>query len=165
MTALYVLAQDYRAAAEALADLDLDPQTVADTLEGMSGELEVKATNVAYMARNLEALAASIKEAEAGMTARRKALENRAAGLRDYLLRNMQACGMTKIESPHLQISVRSNPPSVDVFDAAQIPADYMRQPEPPPPAPNKTAIAAALKLGQDVPGARLVQSQRLELK
>lgn len=165
MTALYVLASDYRAAAEALADLDLDPQTVADTLESMSGELEVKATNVAYMARNLESLAASIKEAEAGMAARRKALENRAAGLRDYLLRNMQACGMTKIESPHLQISIRANPPSVDVFDAAQIPAEYMRQPEPPPPAPNKTAIAAALKLGQDVPGARLTQSQRVELK
>lgn len=165
MTALYVLASDYRAAAEALADLDLDPQTVADTLESMSGELEVKAMNVAYMARNLESMAASIKEAEAGMAARRKALENRAAGLREYLLRNMQACGMTKIESPHLQISIRTNPPRVDVFDAAQIPAEYMRQPEPPPPEPNKTAIAVALKLGQDVPGARLTQSQRVELK
>lgn len=37
MTALYLIAAEYRNAAEQLANLDLDPQTVADTLEGMSG--------------------------------------------------------------------------------------------------------------------------------
>ena len=47
MTALYLLAEEYRAAAEKLADLDLDEQTVADTLESLAGSVEVKATNVA----------------------------------------------------------------------------------------------------------------------
>lgn len=165
MTALYVLAAEYRNAAEKLADLEVDEQTMLDTLESISGDLEVKATNVAMFARNLESTAASIKEAEAAMSARRKAIERRAESLRRYLLTAMQTTGIKKIESPHFCLSVRDNPPSVDVFDAAQVPAEFMRQPEPPPPAPDKTAIKEAIKAGKEVPGARLTQGQRLDIK
>jgi hypothetical protein len=165
MTALYILAAEYRDAAEKLADLDVDEQTMLDTLESISGDLEVKATNVAMFARNLEATAASIKEAEAGMAARRKAIEKRADGLRKYLLACMQSTGIKKIDSPHFCLSVRDNPPSVDVFDQEQIPAEFMRQPEPPPPAPDKTAIKDAIKSGREVPGARLTQGKRLDIK
>ena len=35
----------------------------------------------------------------------------------------------------------------------------------PPPPKPNKEAIKALLKAGQEVPGARLVQGVRVEIK
>ena len=41
----------------------------------------------------------------------------------------------------------------------------WMVQPEPPPPAPDKKAIASALKCGEDVPGCRLVQGTRVEIK
>jgi len=165
MTALYQLTDQYRLAAERLADLDLPDEVIADTLEGMAGELEVKATNVAAFARNLETTAAAIKDAEASMAARRKALERRAESLRHYLLHNMQRAGIKRIDSPHFTLSVKDNPPAVDVFDVFQLPAEFMRQPEPPPPAPDKPAIKEALKAGVDVPGARLTQSQRLEVK
>jgi hypothetical protein len=165
MTALYVLAAEYRDAAERLADLDLDEQTIADTLESLSGDLEVKAANVAMFARNLEATAAAIKEAEAGMASRRKAIEARASGLRRYLLAAMQSTGITKIETPHLALSVRNNPEAVEVFDAAQVPAEFMRQPEPPPPSPDKAAIKEAIKAGRNVAGAKLTRSVRLDVK
>lgn len=165
LPALYELAREYRDAAERLADLDLDEQTVADTLEGLAGDLEVKATNVAMFARNLEATAAQIKDAEAQMAARRKAVENRATSLRRYLLVSMQQAGIQKIECPYFRLAVRDNPPAVDVFDAAQVPAEFMRQPETPPPAPDKTAIKDELKAGRDVPGCRLTVGQRLDIK
>jgi Siphovirus Gp157 len=163
MTALYVLAQEHRALAERLADLDIDAQTLADTLEGEAGAFEQKAVAVAMVSRNFDATAQAIKEAEAAMAARRKAIENRAASLRSYLLNCMQATGIKKIDCPHFTLAVRDNPPAVDVFDAAQLPAEYMRQPE--PPSPDKTAIKEALKMGKEVPGARLTQGQRLEIK
>lgn len=165
MTQLYVLAQEYREASEKLADLELDEQTIADTLESLSGDLEVKATNLAMFARNLEATAKAIKEAEGQMAARRKALESRADGLKRYLLESMRHAGITKIECPHFRIAVRDNPEAVDVFDAAQVPQQYMRTPEPPPPEPDKTTIKAALKAGLDIPGCRLTKAQRLEVK
>jgi hypothetical protein len=165
MTALYVLAHDYRAAAEKLADMDLDDQTISDTLESMSGDLEVKATNTAMFCRNLEASAAAIKEAEAQMAARRKAIENRAARIKDYLLANMMVAGVQKIECPHFKLAVRENPAAVEVYEPGLIPAQFMRQPDPPPPSPDKTAIKEALKAGAEVPGCKLTKGVRLEIK
>ena len=163
---LYELAAEYRAEAEKLADLDLPPEVIVDTLEGMAGDLEVKATNVVMFARNLEALALQIKEAEATMSARRKALEKRAEHLREYCLRNMLACGIQKIEGPMFELSIRKNPASVEIFDEAMLPPDYMREVEPPPPAPDKKLIAQAIKDGFEVPGARMAAAKfRLEVK
>ena len=164
-TALYILANEYLSAAQQLADLDLDAQTVADTLEGLSGDLEVKATNVAMFARNLEATAEAIKGAEAQMALRRKAIENRAASVREYLKAQMERTGISEIASPHFKLAIRKNPAAVVIDAASQIPAEFMRQPEPPPPAPDKKAIAAAIKAGKEVPGAHTEQSTRLEIK
>jgi hypothetical protein len=162
MTSLYVLANDYRDAANKLADLDLDEQTIEDTLEGMSGELEVKATNTAMLVRNLEASAAAIKEAETQMAARRKALENRAARIKDYLLSNMMVAGIQKIECPFFKLAVRENPPAVEIYEQGTIPAQYMTTPDP---VPDKKAIGAALKDGKDVPGCKLTRGVRLDIK
>lgn len=164
MTALYTLALEFRAAAETLADLDLPPEVVADTLESLGGELELKAQNVALFCRNLEATAAAIKEAETGMAQRRKALERRVSDLKAYLLGAMQTTGIKKIEGPYLRIGIRDNPEAVEVFDAAQVPAEFMRQPEPPPAAPDKTAIKSAIKSGTEVPGCKLTLSHRLDI-
>lgn len=150
---------------EALMASDNDAQTIADTLEAESYPLEVKAQNVAYAIKNLDALAGSIKAAEAEMAARRKAIEGRVAHLREYTKTCMEIASVSKIDCPHFALSIRKNPASVDIFEPALIPAEFMRQPEPPPPAPDKTAIKAALQAGRDVPGALLAQGTRLEIK
>jgi len=161
--ALYLIADEYLQAVNALADLDLPEEVVADTLESLQYPLEQKATNVAMFVRNLEATADAIREAEGEMAKRRKALETRAANVREYLKANMIRAGIQKIECPLFKLAIRDNPPSV-VIDG-EVPAEYMRQPEPPPPAPDKKAIAEALKAGQHVPGAHIARTQRLEIK
>lgn len=165
MTTLYEIAAEFRTDLDKLSDLDLPPEVVADTLEGMSGALEAKATNIASLVRNLEVTAEAIKDAEAQMAKRRKAIENRIQAIKDYTLKVMVANNIEKIETPFFKVSVAKNPPSVDVFDPAQIPAHFMLQPEPPPPAPDKMAIKESLKLGEDVPGCRLTQSLSLRIK
>lgn len=165
LPALYTIADQYLQDLAKLQDLDMDPQTVADTLESLQGDLEAKATNVAMFVRNMEALAEQIKQAEAQMAARRKAIESRAESVRDYLLHNMQRTGISKIESPWFKIALRNNPPSVVVDDPELIPARYMRQAEPPPPAPDKKEIKAAIEFGENVPGARLVTKQSVIIK
>lgn len=164
-TSLYNIAEEYRTAASTLANLDLDEQTIADTLEGMVGALEVKATNVAMFVRDMEATAEAIKTAEKQMAERRKALEVRTARIRAYIKDSMQIAGITKISCPYFSIAVRENPGAVVIDSENLIPADFMRQPEPPPLAPDKKAIADAIKAGHDVPGARLERGTRLEIK
>jgi hypothetical protein len=162
---LYVLAGEYRAAAEQLQDMDLPEEAVRDTLESISGDLEAKSINVASFVRNLEASAEQIKEAESAMAARRKAIEKRAASVRQYLLDNMLACGIKEIACPYFKLNVRENPASVVINEPALIPVEYMTDPAPPPPAPDKKLIAQAIKDGFDVPGAHLTRSKRLDIK
>ncbi len=162
---LYELSAEYRAVAEQLADMDMDVQTIADTLEGMSGALETKCTNIAFVIRNFEATAAQIKEAEAAMAARRKAIESRAAHVKQYLFDGMTHAGIEKIESPYFKLAIQDNPPSVVIDEPGLIPATYMRQPEPPPPAPDKVAIARDLKAGVEIAGAHLERGRRLVIK
>lgn len=167
MTALslYTIAQEHRNMVERLMDADHDHITIRDTIEAESYPLEVKAQNVAYAIKNLEATAEAIKAAEKEMAERRKRIENRATHVKEYLKTCMEVAGVTKIDCPHFALAIKNNPASVDVFEPALLPAEFMRQPEPPPPVPDKTAIKEALKAGREVPGATLVNGTRLEIK
>jgi hypothetical protein len=137
---------------------------VADTLESMAGELETKAQSVGHMVRILEADAAAVKQWAKDAAERAKAIEARADSLREYLTRTLLACGISKVNGPGIALSFRKST-AVVIDDEAQLPAEFMRQPEPPPPAPNKAAICEALKAGRDVPGARLEPHQNLQIK
>jgi len=162
---LFQIAQEFRNITDVLMDSDCDEQTLADTLEGERWDLELKAQNYGFVIRNLQANAEAIKAAEVQMAARRKAIENRAQALLSRLKDGMELAGVTRLECPHFAIAVQKNPASVEVFDERQIPAEFMRQPEPPPPSPDKSSIKEAIKGGQEVPGARLTQSTRLAIK
>lgn len=164
-TSLYVLTGEYLTAAEHLSDLELDDQTIADTLEGLAGTLEVKATNVAAFVRNLESSADAIKAAEGEMAKRRKAIENRADRLKKYLHENMERAGILKIESPHFCLTVRRNPPAVVIDAESQIPGEFYKLAPPPPLTLDKKALADAMKSGREVPGAHLHAGTRLEIK
>ena len=159
---LYELAGQYR---ELLNMDDIPPEQITDTLNALQGDIQDKATNIALVVGNLDNLADSIEEAAKAMKARANAARNRADWLRSYLLVNMKATGISKIESPMLRISLRKNPGKVVVDFVDSIPAEFMRIPPAPPPEPDKKAIADALKAGQDVPGAHLEQSERVEIK
>ncbi len=162
---LYVIAAEHRKMVERLMDTQDDAQTIKDTIEAESYPLEVKAQNVAYAVKNLEATAEAIKAAEQEMAKRRKAMENRATNIRTYLQNCMEVAGVQKIDCPHFSLSIKKNPPSVDIFEEKLIPAEFMKQPEPPPPSPDKAAIKEALKAGKEVPGAMLAAGTRLEIR
>lgn len=162
---LYELSQEYLSALDALTDpeADIPLQAVNDTLESLEFPLQEKATNVAKFMRNLEATAQAIKEAEQQMAARRKALENRAAAIKDYLKSNMLATGISKIESPWFRLSIQNNPPAVAVTDESLVPEDFKEIVE--TVKIDKTALKSALKSGEDIPGAQLVQGKRLVIR
>lgn len=164
MTSLFQLTADFRAQAEKLAALDLDEATLADTLESLTGDVEQKAQNVAYVALSLDATADAIKAHREAQKAREDAMRARAEGLRRYIAGCMDACGITKIEGPGVALSFRKSS-AVIINEPGLIPAEFMRQPETPPPAPDKKAIGDAIKAGREVPGAHIEQRKSLQIK
>lgn len=165
---LYELVGQYRALEALESSDDLPPEVIRDTLDGLEGQLQEKATNVGLFIRNLESTADAIDEAAVTMQARGTRLRARAKSLQDYLLFNMQAAGITKVESPYFTLAVKKNPPTVVIDSENMLPARFMRTPEPlppPKPAPDKKAIADAIRAGEEVPGAHSEQRERLEIK
>jgi hypothetical protein len=163
--ALYTIAAEHRAMVEALINSQDDAQAIADTIDAESYTLEVKAQQVAYAPRILEAEADAIEAAAKEMLARAKSKRNRADAIREYLKTCLEVAGVSKIECPHFAITIQKNPPSVDVFEPSLVPAEFMRQAAPPPPTIDKTAIKEAIKAGREVPGAMLQQATRLVIK
>ena len=164
MTSLFALTADFRAQADKLADMDLPPEVLADTLESLTGDVEAKSQNVAMFALGLESLADSIKAHRESQKAREDALRKRAEALRDYITRSMDACGISKIEGPGVALTFRKSS-AVVINEPGLIPSEYMVTPEPPPPAPSKTLIGAALKAGREVPGAHIEHRKSLQIK
>jgi hypothetical protein len=169
--ALYELAGQYRALAERLADMDLDAQTVADTIEasGLTDALQEKAQGVELVARAAEMHCPTIDAEIARLQALKARRQRIAQGLRDYLKLNMEAAGIERIECPLFRVTLKKNPPAVEVLDEKALPEHFWVTPEPKPPEPpeprlDKKAIAASIKAGIDVPGARLTQALRLEI-
>lgn len=169
MTALYQLTNQYQELAEKLADGDFNAITIADTIEasGITDELAVKAQGIEFVARGAEANNAAIDAEIARLQALKVSRERIALGLREYLKNNMERAGIEKIECPLFKISIKKNPPAVEILDQLSLPAEYWKTPEPKPPiaTPDKVAIKTALQSGVDVMGARLVHNTRLEVK
>lgn len=167
MSTLYDLTAECLALKNQLEVLDMDAQTIEDTLEGNSTELEAKIENYGFVIREMDSFADAIKAERDRLDKRLKVHESRVGHIKEWLKTNMERCGITRIECPAFAIALQNNPQSVVVDSLSSIPMAYMRvQPIViPESVPDKKLIAEAIKAGLEVPGAHLAQSTRLLIK
>ena len=165
---LYQITGDYLALMHKLDSLDLDAVTIRDTIDasGITDLLEVKAQGYEMVARAAVQYVPSIDAEIERLQALKAARERIASSLREALKHNMEVAGIERITCPLFTISIAKNPPSVDIFDVLSLPAQFMVTPPPKTPVatPDKKAIAAAIKAGEDVQGARIIQNTRLKI-
>ena len=141
-----------------------------DTLEGIEGEFEIKAENIACYIKQLEGDLELLKKQKAAFERRRRAKENQLEGIKKYLLECMQKTKRQKLETERAVITVRNNAESVQFFSEVEFIRmcmnggleDYLRYKTP---EINRTAVKSALKSGKLLPGAELKRSQSLVIK
>lgn len=158
-------------ATEDLRDLldQVDPET-GELPEGLASAREVvaaKAQSVTAYILNVEAHIDLVKRRAKELADAAKREEKRLEWLRTYLATNMAATGITSIKSDDGTFSAkleRERDASVEVFDEAQLPVEYMRE-IPAKQEPDKKLIAKAIGDGYEVPGARIVKRDRLTLR
>lgn len=158
---LYEIADDYREALEVLTDLE--DEAVQDTLEGLKGALEKKSINIAYYVGNLEATATAIGNAVKKMNTRKEAFQKKADSIRNWLKINMESCKIHSIEAPEFSLKIVKNPPKLIINDDELIPKRYKK--EVITTTTNKNWIKSDISSGEEVPGAELKQSTRLQIK
>lgn len=162
---LYEIAHQFQAL-EQLGDSDeLPAEVIADTLEGLEGDFDVKAIQVAKFILALEANAGAIAGAAASMAARSVRVFARAQSIKAYLQFHMQAMEKRRVEGVELVISRRANPPAVVITDEHAIPDKYWIEPPAPAKRIDKKAVKAAIDAGERVDGAYVEAGERLEIK
>ena len=159
---LYELSSEYMKLLAMMEDPEVDDDVLADTLEGIDGELEVKADGYARVMRQMDADAKAIKAEEERLYARRKSLENRSAWLKQRLQDVMELTGKTKFKTELFSFGIQKNPPKVVITDESRIGHDYLI---PQPPKVDAKAIKDALNDGFHFDWAHLEQSESLRIR
>ena len=164
---LYEVANDYLALMQAIDEDEIPEEAIADTLEAIKGEIEVKADNIACMLKNIESDISAIKAEEKRLAERRKAKENTHERIKLYLSETLQKLGINKVETARNNIAFRKSE-SVEIdadtfFSWAMANRDdLLTYAEP---TANKTEIKKALKGGAQIEGACLVSKQNIQIK
>lgn len=133
-------------------DPDLDEQTLADTVEGITDLHEIVAA-IMRSALTDEALAEGLKSRIAEMQERRERFLDRASKRRDIARDVMLEAQITKITAVDFTLSIRPGTPGLVVVDEADIPLAYW---EPREPRLNRQALLGELKRGEPVNGVTL---------
>jgi uncharacterized small protein (DUF1192 family) len=165
MANLYEITQDYLQILSMMEDPELDHQILADTMEAVEGELEIKAENYAKVMKNLEADVAGIKAEIDRLSERKKTIENNIKNMKSALQMAMETTGKTKFKTELFSFNIQKNAPTVviDASDPNNIPPDFLKFKEP---EVDKTAIKAAIQNGMDLTGvAHLEQRESLRIK
>ena len=144
--------------ARLLAEIpDLDAETLADTLEGLSDLREILA-EILRSALNDEALVHALATRLADMQTRRERLATRAALKRQIALRAMCEAEIAKLAQPDFTAAVRQAAPALAVTAEDKIPAVYWK---PQPSKLDRQGLLSALKAGTAIEGAALAPPQQ----
>lgn len=148
-----------------LSIVDMETGEIEDEkrFDELQMERSKKIENTGCLYKNLVAEAKAMKEEEANLAQRRKAVENKAERIKALLVYALKG---EKFESPKLRCSYRKAK-SVQVDDgfvawAQEHADDLLTYKEP---TPNRTAIKAALADGREVEHAEIVTNESLQVK
>lgn len=110
---------------------DMEDEDIAAALDEVNDSFENKAINTVKMIKAFEADAKAVKEEKQRLGKRQKTLENKAQSLKDYIYDNMKATHKDKIKSDLFNISIRKNPPALDIHSEEAIPAEFYIEQKP----------------------------------
>ena len=149
---LYELTAEYGQLLALAEDPDVDPQVLADTLEGLGGEIEMKADGYAKVIRQLENDAAALKAEIDRLTVRKKVIDNNIDRMKESLKTAMILTEKTKFKTELFSFNIQLNPPSVVIDDPDNVPKECLIEQ---PPKIDKAKIKEYLNDENEAPFLR----------
>lgn len=139
-------------------DADTGELLDAEKLENLMIEKENKLENVALWIKNLKADAAMYKAEKTAFAERQAAAERKAESLTMWL---KNALDGQKFKTEKTEVSFRKTS-KVEVLDIWELNEDFVKYSDP---TPDKAAIKRAIKAGEDVKGAKLIDDISMTIK
>ena len=159
MAALYDLKDEYLLAMQKMEDAGFDAETIKDTLDGLSGDLQDKIKNLAYAIKNEKAKAEAIKTEQARLAKRKEAAEKTVSSMTEYLLINMLASGVT-VDDAVMPVKLAKCPASLGEIEEGKVPREFWITPEQPSDRLDKAALLRAVKINP-IEGVELVEDKK----
>lgn len=150
MTALYQIANEFAK----LSESGMEPELIADTLDGIEWELEAKVEQILAVCKNEQAYADMLKEESKRLSERARAAENRVSSMKDYVASSLETAGKKSLKAGIHQVSIRAPSKSVEITDASAIPPEFVEYDT--VIKPDKLAIKHQIEAGNAIPGAQI---------
>ena len=133
-----------------------------DEFEALEGEYSDKVENIAKLVRSLEATHDALDAESKRLKQRATVVKRKIEWLRNYVVESMVALGPRKIEGEVLNVTLANNH-RVEMDGAQTVPERFRTtvQDE----KIDVAGIRQALKDGEDVPGARLIETHSIRIK
>lgn len=125
MATLNDLMNDWRELKEMALDPEIDADAIADTLEGLEGELEEKADGYADYMDFLKGQVEQIKAEQERLRNRRLTFEAKLERVKDKLESAMRETGKTKFSTALHSFRIQKNPPRVVVDIPDVVPVGF----------------------------------------
>lgn len=140
--------------------IDLETGEIIDTeqLDKLTMEREAKLENVACWIKELKAEAEALKAEKMAFAKRQQVAENKMESLKKYLAYALDGQAFKTVRA---SVTFRKSQ-AVEIDDIYKLDENYLRYKEP---EADKTAIKEALKAGQTVAGATLVENTSVIIK
>lgn len=148
MSKLYEIADDYAR----LLDSDLEPEMIADTLEGIEGELADKVEQLLAICKNESGYSERLREEAKKLQERSASIDNKVTSIKAYIATALEKAGKKSIRAGLHQVTVRKPSRCVEITDASQLPTEFVEFDT--IIKPDKLAIKHQLEAGNEVPGA-----------
>ena len=163
---LYELADQFKVLTDVLDTDFADDQeaglALREALESTQAAFADKLEAIAKIIKNQNADVEALKTEEQRLAAKRKSLESKIDSLKLYAEIQMEYAGLDKLKTPLFNFNVQNNPPSVDVFNPDILPKKFL---ESQAPKIDKRGIIDAIKAGEEVPGASIMQTRGLRIR
>ena len=159
---LYEISDTYQHAIGRALETEDDAEALTRELEVITDSFAVKAEAVLGFMRGVEAEAEAFKAESDRLAARGKALQGNSDRLKKYLEIEFRRLGLPELKAGLNTLKFQKNPWAVDVeVQPESLPPKYQRVKI----EADRIAIKADLQAGVEVPGCRMMQSERFVIK
>jgi hypothetical protein len=136
---------------------------VIDILEQeLKLQLQTKGAGIIKSFKNSEAMLNGVDEEIKRLQALKKSISNQINSRKEYIVRNMEMMGITKIETELGNLSLRKSK-SVNIYDESLIDKKFIEIET--KEKISKTEIKKAIEAGENVQGANIVEKNSLNIK
>lgn len=161
MTTLYSIGERYRNLEELLDNDEFPAEAVLEAAIAVEDEFVAKAQSIGRLVLNMNAEIKAFREEEDRLSRRRRTIQNKLEGLKNYLQHEMTLANLRKI-SGVVSIRIQTNSRgSVIIDNEKAIPAEYWI---PQHPVLDKAVIYDRIKAGESVPGCHVETGEHLRI-